>query len=181
MPTSRTWLTRANGLSFVRLACVPAVVLAICADAAVAAVAIFLLAVATDFGDGLLARRYREASPLGRLIDHSADALFVTAATAALAFTGVLPYLLPALIAASFFQYALDSSLAGSIGSISLRPSSLGRWNGIAYYAIVALPIVRDALGLAWPGASLVTALGWLLVATTLVSIADRLRFSVRG
>jgi hypothetical protein len=51
----------------------------------------------------------------------------------------------------------------------------LGRWNGIAYYAIVAIPIVRDALGLAWPGPALVMALGWLLIGSTLVSMGDRM------
>jgi len=39
----------------------------------------------------------------------------------------------------------------------------------------VAVPIVRDAAGLGWPGPALVAALGWLLVASTLVSMADRL------
>ena len=57
-----------------------------------------------------------------------------------------------------------------------LRASWLGRWNGIAYYVIVAVPIVRDALGLGWPGPGLVTLLGWALVGTTLLSMADRLR-----
>jgi hypothetical protein len=41
---------------------------------------------------------------------------------------------------------------------------------------IVAIPVVRDALGLGWPSPGLVMALGWLLIASTLVSIADRLR-----
>ena len=49
---------------------------------------------------------------------------------------------------------------------------------GIAYYVIVAVPVMRDALGLSWPGAALVRAIGWLLVATTVASVIDRLRFS---
>ena len=60
-----------------------------------------------------------------------------------------------------------------------LRPSRLGHWNGVAYYVIVAVPVMRDALGLAWPGAALVQAFGWLLVASTLVSMADRLRVAL--
>jgi hypothetical protein len=59
-------------------------------------------------------------------------------------------------------------------------PSRLGRWNGIAYYVIVAVPLVRDALALAWPGAELVMALGWALVASTLASMIDRLRMLTR-
>ena len=166
------WLTRANGLTFLRLLAAPALVFAIRADATWLATAVIVLAVATDFADGFVARRFAEQSGLGRLIDHATDAVFVTAGTAALAFEGVLPAPLPTLIAASFLQYALDARSSISTGP---RPSLLGRWNGIAYFAILAIPIARDAFGLRWPGPTLVIALGWLLVGSTLVSIATRL------
>jgi hypothetical protein len=106
------------------------------------------------------------------------DAAFVTAGAAALGARGVLPPLLAPLIAIAFVQYALDSRLMQASG---LRASPLGRWNGIAYYVIVAVPVVRDALGLAWPGPGLVRALGWGLVASTLLSISDRLRLLARA
>ena len=146
---------------------------AICAGEAWIAVALYALAVATDFADGWVARRYDEASPLGGLMDHAVDAVFVTSGCAALASVGVLPALLPALIAAAFVQYAVDSRVGPER---PLRASWLGRWNGIAYYVILAVPIVRDALSLAWPGPGLVMALGWLLVVSTLLSMLDRLR-----
>ena len=98
---------------------------------------------------------------------------FSNAGTAALAAQGQLPVALAPLIAIAFLQYAADSLL---MAGRKLRASALGRWNGIGYYAIVALPISRDALGLGWPGATLVWAAGWLLAATTIVSIAARLR-----
>jgi hypothetical protein len=85
----------------------------------------------------------------------------------------VLPAALPVLIACAFLQYAFDSRLTAARG---LRRSALGRWNGISYYAIVGTPVVRDALGLAWPGTGLLMALGWVLVASTAVSMGDRLR-----
>ena len=166
------WWTRANGLTFLRLLAAPALVLAIRADAAGLAAAVLGLAVATDFADGIVARRFAEQSGLGRLVDHATDAVFVTAGTAALAFEGILPAPLPTLIAASFLQYALDARSSISTGP---RPSLLGRWNGIAYFAIIAVPIARDALGLRWPGPALVIALGWLLVGSTVLSILTRL------
>ena len=172
MQARRSWLTRANALTCLRLVAAPALVVAIRADAAWVATAIFAFAVASDVADGIVARRFGEQSGLGRLIDHAADAIFVTAGTAALAHARVLPALLPTLIAASFLQYALDSKIAKASGP---RPSTLGRWNGIAYYAIVAIPIVRDALGIDWPGPALVMALGWLLIGSTLVSMGDRM------
>jgi phosphatidylglycerophosphate synthase len=165
------WRTRANALTALRLAAAPALAAAICAGDPLVATALFALAVATDFADGWVARRCAEQSPLGGLMDHAVDAAFVTTGCAALASVSVLPVLLPLLIPVAFVQYAVDSR-AGP--ARPLRASRLGRWNGIAYYTIVAVPIVRDALGLGWPGARLVAALGWLLVVSTLVSMADR-------
>ncbi len=177
MVTTSIWLTRANGLSLIRLLSAPLIAFLICAESSQAAIAVFVLAVVTDVADGVVARCFGEESPLGRLIDHSSDAIFVSAGTAALAYSGHLPALLPILIALSFVQYAVDSRTVSSSGP---RPSSLGRWNGIAYYAVLATPLVRDTLGLSWPNSQAVLALGWLLVASTLLSMADRLRFSLR-
>jgi cardiolipin synthase len=177
MSTTSVWLTRANGLSMLRLMCAPALVLAIDSGAAPLAVALFVLAVATDFADGFVARRFGEESGLGRLVDHSTDAIFVSAGTAALACADRLPVLLPTLIALSFIQYAVDTRNPDT----GPRPSPLGRWNGIAYYVVLAVPIFKDALGLGWPPEGLIAAMGWALVATTLVSMADRLRFTLRG
>ena len=76
------------------------------------------------------------------------------------------------MIAAAFLQYAVDSrALAG----LPLRASQLGRWNGIAYFVLLGIPVVRDGLGIGWPPAGLVLALGWLLVASTAASMGDRL------
>jgi phosphatidylglycerophosphate synthase len=172
MQARSSWLTRANALTCIRVAAVPAVAVAIHAEVAWLALAVFVLAVATDVTDGIVARRFEEQSGFGRLFDHAADAAFVTAAAATLAHAGVLPPLLPTLIAVSFLQYALDARISKSSGP---RPSSLGRWNGIAYYVIVAIPIVRDALGIGWPAPGLIMALGWLLVGSTLVSMGDRM------
>lgn len=67
----------------------------------------------------------------------------------------------------------LDSrALAGR----RLRASGLGRANGIAYFVLLGIPLLRDALGLAAPGDAVVRGLGWVLVATTLLSMAERAR-----
>ena len=161
----------ANALTLLRLALAPVLVLAIARDAPLAASAVFFVAVATDFADGHAARRAGSVSPWGGRFDHGVDATFCIAGTTALACAGVLPAVLPPLIAVAFVQYALDSRIPAAGG---LRPSALGRWNGIAYYVIVAVPIVRDTLGLAWPGPATVQALAWGLVATTVVSIVSR-------
>jgi phosphatidylglycerophosphate synthase len=176
MSTHRIWLTRANGLTFLRLLAAPALALAVVDGAAATAAVLFWLAVATDVADGRVARRYGEVSTHGRLVDHAADATFASVGSAALAWSGVLPIPLPPLIAIAFFQYAVDSHI---LGYRELRGSRLGHLNGIGYYVVVAVPIVRDALGLGWPGPLVVQAFGWLLVATTLVSMVLRLRFAL--
>ncbi len=169
--------TPANALTLLRLLLAPVLVWAIARDSAVAASLVFALAVASDVADGWLARRAGETSPAGGLFDHAVDAVFVTSGTAALAFAGALPGLLPLLIAVAFAQYALDSEILAARG---VHPIPLGRWNGIAYYVIVAIPVVRDAIGLGWPPPSWVEALAWGLVFTTAISIGDRARLLLR-
>lgn len=177
MSTRRRWLTRANALTLLRVLSAPVLANAVIRGDAVLATAVFWFAVATDVADGQVARRYGEVSPHGRLVDHAADATFVSVGTAALAWTGALPFALPPLIVIAFLLYAVSEP--APLGSRRLA-GRLGHWNGIAYYVAVAVPVIRDALGLAWPGASLLRFLGWALVISTLLSIAGRLA-SVRS
>lgn len=178
MQSKGRWATAANALTLARLALVPLLGAAILHDQPLLAGALFALAVATDFADGAIARRRNEATPLGGLLDHAVDATLCVVGLAAWAWRGEAPILLAPLVAAAFTQYVLDSrALAGR----PLRASALGRWNGIAYYVLVAVPIYRDALGLTWPGAAWVLAAGWLLAASTMVSIADRLAALTRA
>lgn len=165
------WITFANGLTVIRLRLIPVVVAAIVRDHAAVAFAAFWLAVATDLVDGRVARRRGEASRLGGVLDHTTDALFVASGLAACAWRGVIPFALPPLVLLAFAQYALDSRvLAGQ----RLRTSLLGRWNGIAYYVVLGVPVVRDALDLGWPPAWLLEALAWTFVASTGLSMLDR-------
>ena len=176
MAAVRRWLTVPNGLSLLRLLLLPALVAAIHGGEAICATLVFAAAVATDFADGHLARRMGQATPLGGFLDHGVDAVFVTVGLSALSLQGLITPLLPPMIALAFLQYAIDSFAAGHIG---LRGSSLGRWNGIAYYVLLAVPLVRDALGLGFPGAGLVSLFAWGLVVTTGLSMLDRLRDTV--
>ena len=178
MAAAPRWFTPANTLTFARLLLALPFALAVRAGSPLAASVVFACAAASDFADGRIARRRSEISALGGFLDHAVDAAFVSLGAAALASVGALPGALAPLIAVAFAQYALDSRLMRARG---LRGSALGRWNGIAYYVIVAVPVVRDALGLGWPGPGLVRGLGWALVVSTLLSISDRLRRFARA
>ncbi len=171
MPAPDRWFTAANGLTAIRVVLIPGMVVAVARGLVGPGFVIFWLAVATDWVDGRVARRRGEDSRLGGVLDHTTDALFVSSGLAAYAAQGVVPAILPALVLLAFVQYALDSRvLAGR----ALRTSLVGRTNGIAYYVLLGVPVVRDALALGWPPAGLVVGLGWLLVASTLVSMTDR-------
>src|SRR5438128_4643242 len=62
-------------------------------------------AIATDLLDGLVARRHGTDTSVGGVFDHAADCLVVTTGLAAAAALGVLPLMLPLLVAAAFTQY----------------------------------------------------------------------------
>jgi phosphatidylglycerophosphate synthase len=162
----------ANVLSATRLLLAPLCAWLISRDHAALGLVTFGLAIATDLADGPLARRRGEVTRFGALLDHGSDALFVTFGLAAYAISGPVPAILPLLVALAFAQYTLDSrALSGE----PLRASALGRWNGIAYFVLLGTPLVRDALVLGWPSDAIVSALGWLLVLTTIGSMLDRL------
>ena len=165
------WRTWANALTALRLVAGPLCAAAILAGSHGAAATLFVLAVVTDLADGRVARRRGEASPLGGILDHASDATFVALGLAALAWHASIPWLLPVLVVFAFAQYVLDSR--ASPGS-NLRMSWLGRCNGVAYFVLLGTPLIRDALQLPWPPTSLVRAVGWLLVASTLISMLDR-------
>ena len=176
--SSSPWFTWANALTALRLLSAPFAVLAILGEAHGSALLIFGFAIATDLADGRVARMRGEESALGGLLDHSCDAIFVAVALAACAWRGLVPVVLPPLILLAFAQYALDSR---AIAGHRLRASFIGRWNGIAYFVLLGIPVVRDGLDLGWPPASWVLAIGWGLVVSTIVSMADRGVALVRG
>ena len=171
MHTTSAWRTWANAVSAIRLAITLPCACAIWSAQWPTAGALFVLAVATDVGDGIVARRRNESSALGGLIDHSIDATFVTVTLAALAAIGKAPAPLPALAITAFAQYVWDSK---ALTGAPLRASVLGRWNGIGYYALVGTATLKETFGADWLPAALVLAAGWTLVVTTLVSMLDR-------
>ncbi|MEZ5559324.1 MAG: CDP-alcohol phosphatidyltransferase family protein [Pseudomonadales bacterium] len=167
------WLTWANLLTLVRVLLVLPTAFAIGSAQWSLAAACFGLAVLSDLLDGPLARALGHDTALGGLLDHATDALYVTVTLAALGAAGRVPLVLPVLVIAAFIQYTLDSrALAGE----HLRTSWLGRCNGIAYFVLVGAAVLPGGMGLHWPGADSVRAFAWLLVATTGISMADRLR-----
>lgn len=102
----------------------------------IAFTAVALIAAGSDFIDGRIARTLGVASGRGRWLDATADVTFVLVALSADAFAGALPYYIPALIALSFAQYAIDSVLTARDEAGPIK-SRLGHLGGIVNYALV--------------------------------------------
>lgn len=164
-------ITWANLLTLGRLLAILPCAWAITSDHWQPAAALFTLAVVTDFLDGQMARRYGQASALGGLLDHATDALFVSTCLAALAWSGYVNAWLPVMVLLAFSQYMIDSQ---ALTGHTLRTNWLGRNNGIGYYVLVGVPVVRNALGFSWPGDVLIELFAWLLLASTAVSMIER-------
>jgi CDP-diacylglycerol---glycerol-3-phosphate 3-phosphatidyltransferase len=133
------------------------------------------LAIATDYLDGAIARRTGTASAEGQLFDHSTDCLFVTGGLAGAAIAGAVTPILPVLVPLAFGQYVVDSYVWHR--QRQLRASFLGRWNGILYFVpIVLVAAARLPFPAVFASLLRVTAavLGYLLVASTILSMIDR-------
>lgn len=118
------------------------------------AAALFVVAAATDWLDGALARRWGAVTPLGAALDHAADKALVAPVLVALAF-GALPI---DLTFAACLLVARDVAVAGLREGLShagraLPVSRLGKAKAAAEMSGVALVLALPALGLAAPQA----------------------------
>ena len=138
------------------------------------------VAIATDFADGIVARRADTASARGQLFDHTTDFLFVTSGLAGAAVAGQVTAVLPIVIVVAFSQYVLDSYFLHR--KKQLHMSFLGRWNGMLYFVpLVLIAVLRLAVsrldsvaGLADLSSTLIVGLSYVLVLSTIASIVDR-------
>ena len=112
-------------------------------------VAVCAVAMASDFADGRLARRFGSASAFGRLFDHGADALFLFPGLAALAALGLVPALLPVAATVAFALYVVDGWRRGGGRRVALSPSRTGAFAGVANYGVAAVGAL--AVGLRVP------------------------------
>ena len=84
-------LTVPNLISFARLALVPAFAILIVRHEDVWALGVLAVSGASDWLDGLIARRFHQVSRLGQLLDPAADRLFILVTLLGLAWREVVP------------------------------------------------------------------------------------------
>lgn len=155
MPSQLTLLP--NVITFARILAIPVIcgLLAIADPGARAlAVALYVLAAASDWVDGFLARRLDLGSPLGRMLDPIADKLLVGALLVTLAWTRDLTGLdlLPAI--AILMREIFISGLREYLGprNIVVAVTRLAKWKTtlqlLALGLVIAGPLMAG-LGLA--------------------------------
>jgi len=96
--TSRRVLTVPNVISLLRLALVPVFTVLIVQSQDAWALAVLAVAGASDWLDGVLARRLDQVSRLGQLLDPAADRLFILVTLVGLASRDIVPWWLLGVI-----------------------------------------------------------------------------------
>ena len=168
----------ANFLTAIRLLLVIPVAMAIANESLFTSwllLALIVIAIASDYFDGKVARALKTASARGMLFDHGTDFIFVTIALFALSTIGLSSVLLPLLIVVAFSQYVLDSYFL--FRQKSLKMSFLGRWNGIFYFVPIVLVAASrlPAFEQAQDNFNLIIVYSnYTLTVSTLASIVDR-------
>ena len=130
------------------------------------ALAIFLAAACTDLLDGYLARRWKQVTTIGTLLDPIADKLLISAALISLVQIRALPGWMAILIIAREFAVSGLRSIAAAEG-YTIRANDLGKTKMVAQ--VVAISSVLLSLrhsSLAWPSVLLM----WVVVFFSVIS-----------
>jgi phosphatidylglycerophosphate synthase len=136
---------------------------------------LFGVAAATDFFDGVVARRGRGPTAHGAVLDNVADIAFVMAANGTAAVLHMVPWAVPLAIASSFGVYVLASATSTAThGTVRMARSSVGHAAGVLNYALAGL--VAGAVALPGDAWGLVLAAGSaVVIAVNLTAIMQRL------
>ncbi len=131
---------------------------------------IFLLASITDLLDGYIARRRKQITRLGTLLDPVADKLLISAAFISLVELRLVPAWMVVIILGREIAVMGLRSIASSQG-LSIPPSSLGKFKMISQVVVIMILILgEDILG----RLVLLGTIGmWAVVLAAVVSATD--------
>ncbi len=158
------------------------------------AMGLFVVAAATDFLDGYLARRWNAVSVFGRVMDPFADKILVLGAFVMLAgpnfeteaeamLSGVAPWMVVTIIA----RELLVTSLRGLCESrgISFSAVRAGKLKMVAQSVSVPLILLLAWLGSGRgaeePNSAMLAANGWIAVATTVITALSAIPYLTIG
>jgi len=125
-----------------RIAASPAVMALVLNHSYTAGAIVFLVAAATDWLDGRLARRWGVTTRLGAFLDTTADKLLVaTALIALVAVHRASPWVALVIVAREFTILGLRAAVES--GGRRFETSMLGKWKATVQFAAIALAILR--------------------------------------
>jgi CDP-diacylglycerol--glycerol-3-phosphate 3-phosphatidyltransferase len=143
-----------KGITYLRVVLTPIVMALILAGdrvryAYVLGAALFAVAAVTDFFDGRLARRWKQATTLGTFLDTTADKLLVSGVLVALvAVDRASTWLAFVIIGRELLIMGLRGAVTAADGTV-VRPSIWGKLKANVQFLAILLAIVRtsDRLG----------------------------------
>ncbi len=146
-------ITVPNLLTVFRMALIPVFVSLLFYQKFLLALAAFVLAGITDGLDGLLARRFHQQSPLGRILDPVADKMLLVTSFVVLSMRSVFPEPIPKHLPVPFWVtitvFSRDVFILVSAAAINMvtgfrgfQPSSLGKISTAVQIIAVAAVIV---------------------------------------
>jgi CDP-diacylglycerol--glycerol-3-phosphate 3-phosphatidyltransferase len=126
----------------VRILLAPVVMALVLDGSDTAAAIVFMVAAATDWVDGRLARRWGVTTRLGAFLDTTADKLLVTTALIALvAVDRASPWVTLVIVGREFTILGLRAAVAS--GGRHFETSLLGKWKATVQFAAIALAMIR--------------------------------------
>lgn len=146
-------ITLPNLLTIIRMALIPVFVSLLFYQRFLLALGVFVIAGITDGLDGLLARRFHQQSPLGRILDPIADKMMLVTSFVVLSMRNVFPTPLPKHLPIPFWVTITVISRdvfilvgAAAINMVSgfraFRPSFLGKLSTVVQIVAVATVIL---------------------------------------
>lgn len=151
-------LTVPNMISLVRLALVPVFAVLIIAGEDGWALLVLAVSGASDWLDGVLARRLNQVTRLGQILDPFADRLFIFVTLIGLAWREVVPLWLVLAIVARDVLLALTVPVLARLGYGTLEVTIVGK---VATFALLyAFPLLLLAAVPGWLGA-VAHVVGW--------------------
>jgi CDP-diacylglycerol--glycerol-3-phosphate 3-phosphatidyltransferase len=136
------------------------------------ATVVFILAAATDWLDGYLARRRKQVTPLGQFMDPLADKLLITAALVSLVQMDLAQSWMVVVILGREIAVTVLRSVAQSRG-VSIPASPLGKFKMASEVTAVLLLILGEDVPVF---AALGTVALWVALVTALASAWDYYR-----
>ena len=136
------------------------------------ALVVFLAAAVTDLLDGYLARRWKQVTTVGTLLDPVADKLLISAALISLVETRILPAWMVILIISREFAVSGLRSIAAAEG-YTIKAGDLGKTKMVMQVVGVTLTMLSTH----WPGLLTYALIAmWTMVVFSLASAFDYFR-----